>query len=75
MLGRNLGEMSRTYWGRNVSTSDSFHGGIKVVESIALDDLCADFRADAKVREATFHNEESRSSRQRTVTLNTHCNV
>lgn len=67
--------MSGTYWGRDVSTGDSFHGGIKVVESIALDDLCADFRADAKVREATLHNEESRSSRQCSVTLHTHCNV
>ena len=52
-------EVSQAYRGRNVSTGDPFHGGIKVVKSIALDNLCADFRADAKVWEATFHNEES----------------
>jgi hypothetical protein len=72
--GRGGGWVPSTYRGRNVSTGDTFHGSIKVVESLALDDLGADFRADAKVREATFHNEESRSSRQRSRALYTYCN-
>jgi hypothetical protein len=52
-----LGDVSNTYRGRNVGTGDAFHGSIKVIESLALNDLRADFRADAKVREATLYSE------------------
>ena len=51
----------RTHRRGDVSTGDALNGRVQVVKGLALDDLGADFRADAECGEAALDGDKARS--------------